>query len=1102
MSLTEKLAAQRSRLTPEQRRLLEARLQASAAAHSAPPQIAALGRTSAPMSHAQQRQWFLWKLDPVGSAYHMAETLRLEGELDLGAAQSALRLAAQRHEALRTVFRPTPDGLAEQVILPEPPLDVALLDLSGRGGDALALAQAAARRARHAPFDLAAAPPLRVTAIRLTPREHWLTLVMHHIIGDAWSMQILVREFVAGYRAAVLGEKAAPPAVRIQYADYAIWQRRRLEDGETERQLAYWRQRLGDEQPVLDLPLDAPRSAAGSYREAAVASPLPPALAEALVRQARAQGMTPFMVLLAAFQALLFRYTGLADIRVGVPVANRHHAETAGVIGLFVNTQVMRALLDDREPLAALLAETRQAALEAQAHQDLPFEQLVEALQPDRASGRPPLFQVMFNYLKGDYAALAQLPSLALTQVPLSDKTAAFDFSLTIVEDSEGGLTAHFHYAEGLLAESSVRAMAQAYLCILEAMAGDLTRALGAIDLAAAAMPAVCKGPPAGPEPEPVHRMFERRAAERPQAPALSAGGRRLDYAALNARSNRLAHRLIAAGARPGVNIGVCMPRTVDMATCVLAVLKSGAAYVPLDPAHPAERLRGMAEDAGLLLLLTEESLAGRFGGAVPVLPAGRDRLDEMEAAQDFAATNPDAALSPACPAYMIYTSGSTGAPKAVTVGHGALSNFIAGMREAPGVGASDVLVSVTSLSFDIAALELFLPLSAGAAVALADEGAVRDGAALAALIEGEGATMLQSTPAGWRVLLGAGWPRAPVQGFKGLCGGEALPPDLARELQGAGVALWNMYGPTETTVWSSAAKVAGGAPDIGRPIANTSLLVLGPDLRPAPRGAVGELYIGGAGLAQGYHRRAGLTAERFVADPFGADGGRLYRTGDLARWAGDGRLQCLGRADRQIKIRGYRIEPGEIENLLLAEPEVREAVVVARESTGGVSLVAYVAPSNPPEGFDAAALRRALARRAPEYMLPAAIVALPALPLNVNGKTDYGRLPDPGELPARAHEPPRGPTELALAAIWSELLGRRDVGRADHFFDLGGHSLMVVQMVARIQRDLHADLPIQDAFRHPVLADMADRIHSLAQMRPADGALAAVDAFIDSLGA
>jgi len=1098
MSLTETLAAQRSRLTPEQRQLLEGRLRATAAVPETQPRITALGLSHAPMSHAQQRLWFLCMLDPEASAYHMADSLRLNGDLNLKALQQSLDQVVRRHEALRTIFRPTSEGLAEQSILPLLALNVDYVDVSTRGDEAQTLAQAAAYKARQQPFDLAAGPLLRVTAIRLAPNEHWLLLVMHHIIGDAWSMQILVRELLAGYCAAVLGQEAALPAIRVQYADYAMWQKQRLDNGERDRQLSYWKRQLGDEQPVLQLPLDAPRQLSVTYRDAAVILPLSSGLVEALAQQARSLGITPFMILLAGFHAMLFRYTGQTDIRVGVPVANRHHAEIAGTIGLFVNTQVLRAQPGERQSLRELLNEVRQASLDAQQHQDLPFEQLVEALQPDRGNSQPPLFQVLFNYLKGDYSALTQMPGLALMQLPIADKPAPFDLSLTVVEDAEGVTAAHFHYAEGLLAEATVRAMGLAYLLILEAMAKDLVQNIGAIDLTSVAMRAACKDVATGQAFLPVHRMFERQAAERPKARALAAGGKRLDYAALNARANSLAWHLMALGAKPGVRIGLCMPRSADMVACVLAILKSGAGYVPFDPAHPAERLRGMAQDADLLLLLTEEALGERFNGVVPMLFVDQP---PDEAVRALPATNPEVALSPVCPAYMIYTSGSTGKPKAVMVSHGALSNFIAAMREAPGIFAQDVLVAVTSLSFDIAGLELHLPLSAGASVVLADEQTVRDGAALAALITSEQATMVQSTPAGWRLLRAAGWPHAWLEGFTGLCGGEALPPDLAMELRDAGVVLWNMYGPTETTIWSSAAQVKDNLPDIGHPITGTRLLVLGPDLQPVPRGAVGELYIGGEGLACGYHRRADLSAERFVADPFKADGSRLYRTGDRVRWAGDGRLHYLGRADHQIKIRGFRIEPGEIEALLLARPEVREAVVLVREAKGGTNLSAYVVPSGPIDTFSVEELRRTLAQHLPDYMVPAFIMALPALPLTINGKIDRMKLPEPGDIKMQVYEPPRGATEQALAAIWSELLGRQGIGRNDHFFELGGHSLMVIQMVARIQRELQADLPIREAFLHPTLADMAARIEASVQAKPADSALAAVDAFIDSLG-
>ncbi|QRF56219.1 non-ribosomal peptide synthetase [Variovorax paradoxus] len=1103
MSTSRKLSDRRAGLTPAQQALLASRLKGLPASEAREPALVPSTDAAdrATLSFAQRRQWFLWRLDPASTAYHIAEGLRLEGALDVDALRLAFQALVARHESLRTVFRAGDDGLAEQVVLPALVLEIPLVDLSG-APEALraGLAGEAARGVSREPFDLLRGPLLRVSVIRESEQAHVLMVVMHHIVSDGWSMQILVDEFVAQYGAIARGDGAPRlPPLPVQYADYAAWQRRWLEAGERERQLAYWREQLGTEQPVLQLPVDRPRKSEGGYLAASHAVELPAALAQALRRQTQERGTTPFMLLLAAFQALLHRYTGQEDIRVGVPVANRNRSETEGVIGFFVNTQVLRARVHDRLPFARLLESVREAALGAQAHQDLPFEQLVEALQPERSMGHSPLFQVMFNYLRGGYEALRALPGLRMEGCPLGDKAAQFELTLTAIEDSEGGIKAVFGYARELFEAGTVARMAGHYLALLQALADAPGQAVG--DVALHDEPA----PPGVPRQglnalrfanaQPVHRLIEQQVRSNPEAVALVCGTASLTYAQLNERANRLAHRLIASGAGPGTQVGIVMERDAGMVASVLAVLKSGAAYVPLDPEHPRDRLAYMANDSGLSLLLTQDSLRARIAADAALRVLAVDALDlSGEPVHD-----PDVPLHAEHLAYVIYTSGSTGKPKGVMVRHEALSHFILSMQQAPGLGSDDVLVAVTSLSFDIAALELYLPLSRGARIVLASQATVRDGRALARLVEDSGATVVQSTPAGWRLLRAAGWPSAPLRGFKGLCGGEALQSDLADDLHGLGVELWNMYGPTETTIWSSAQRVAQGHPGIGEAIAATQLRVLDAGLRAVPRGVAGELYIGGVGLARGYLGRPGLSAERFLADPFGARGERLYRTGDMVRWSADGRLQYLGRVDHQIKIRGFRIELGEIEEQLLAQPGVREAVVVAKEGAGGARLLAYVSPRSG-QDLDAAGLRMQLARALPEYMVPATIAVLPALPLNVNGKVDRKQLPELAQGAQQAYEAPQGEVEQALAAIWAQVLDVERVGRHDSFFDLGGHSLLAIQLVARAQSSMRADIAIQDVFRHPVLKDMASRAAAATQ-GGTDDALSSVDAFIDSLG-
>ncbi|HSI49086.1 MAG TPA: amino acid adenylation domain-containing protein [Ideonella sp.] len=1098
MSTLHNIASRRASLTPEQQARLAAQLAAGLRGDAAPVAagIPALQLARAPLSHAQQRQWFLWQLDPQATTAHMAEVLRLQGVLDAAAVREAFQSLVARHASLRTVFEAGEDGLAQQVIQPEMAIEVPLIDHLGEAPDA-ACVQATLQRLLLTPYDLARGPLLRVALVRLGPEDHLLVLGMHHIVSDGWSMQLLLREFGQLYAG-----QGALPALPIAYADYAAWQTRWLADGETARQLAYWRQQLGSEHPVLQLPADHARRAEAAHRLARLEHPLPPALVQGLRRLAQQQGGTLFMALLAGLQALLYRYTGQRDIRIGVPIANRHRAQTEGLVGLFVNTQVLRSQLDGRMRLHRLFAQVREAALGAQAHQDLPFEQLVEALQPERQLGSSPLCQVMFNHLRADGSARPTLPGLTVQPLDLAlDKPAQFELSVTAVEDANGGLRLDFGYPQELFERATIARLAEHAEAVLRALAEAPESRLAELPLPHVdeqAWQAAAHNPRRFADAPPLHTLFARQAAATPEAIALRCAGRSLRYAELEAHANRLAHALVARGAGPETLVAIALPRSIEMVVGLLAILKTGAAYLPLDPGLPPERLALMLRDSGAKLLLAAQPAPP--GANLPVL-----MLQDLELTHGPAQV-PVAPVHAEQLAYVLYTSGSTGRPKGVMVRHHALSHFLLSMRdEAPGLGPQDVVLALTALSFDIAALELWLPLISGAQLVLADADTLGDGRALAQLVDASGATVVQATPSGWRLLLAAGWPASGQARVKALCGGEALPPDLVASLQALGVSLWNLYGPTETTIWSSAEAVPpGGEPGIGRAIAGTRLHVLDADLQPVPLGAAGELYIGGVGLARGYLQRPGLSAERFIADPFGHDGARLYRTGDLVRASADGRLAYLGRSDHQVKLRGFRIELGEIEAQLLAQPGVRAAVVMARTGPTGLRLVAYIAQGGEP--LDDAMLRAALARVLPEYMLPSALVQLAALPLNTNGKVDRHALPEPGAaLDAAAHEAPEGDTEQALATLWQNLLGRPRVGRRDHFFSLGGHSLLAVQLVARLQQAGHADLALKDVFRLPVLQDLAAHLDGLrtaakTQGRDADQALAAMDAFLDSL--
>jgi amino acid adenylation domain-containing protein len=794
---------------------------------------------------------------------------------------------------------------------------------------------------------------------------------------------------------------------------------------------------------------------------------LPDELSARLRREAQRHGVGAAALFHLAWALVLARTTGRDDVVFGTVLFGRMQGGEGveRALGMFINTLPLRIRIGGRG-VAECLRQTHALLTDLVHHE---HASLSQAQKCSGLAGGVPLFSALLNYRytpKAEQGAGVASGWEGIEVIGGEERTN-YPFSMA-VDDQGTGFALAAQVVRGIGAERFCDYMHAALRGLAEALAQRPSQRVLSVDVLADGerqrLQALGDNRLRYAGAPPVHRLIEQQARQRPDAVALACGTRSLSYAQLNERANRLAHRLIASGVTPESKVGIAVSRNADMVAGVLAVLKSGAAYVPLDPEYPQDRLAYMVEDSGLSLLLTQSHLEHRLAGT-PMLV-----LDQLELSGE-PAHDPDVPVHGEHLAYVIYTSGSTGKPKGVMVRHEALAHFILGMQQAPGMTADDVLVAVTSLSFDIAALELYLPLSCGARIVLASQETVRDGRALAQLVESCGATVLQSTPAGWRLLRAAGWPSAPLSGFKGLCGGEALQPDLAENLHELGVELWNMYGPTETTIWSSAQRVLGDAPSIGEAIPDTRLLVLDADLQPVLQGVAGELYIGGVGLARGYLHRPGLSAERFLADPFGTGGGRIYRTGDMVRWTSEGRLQYLSRADHQIKIRGFRIELGEIEAQLLVQPEVREAVVVAKEGPGGARLVAYVSLSS---DADPQLLKERLSQVLPDYMVPASIVVLPALPLNMNGKVDRKQLPDPEPAAETVHEAPQGAIEEALAAIWQQVLGaEKRIGRHENFFELGGDSILSLQIVTRAQRAGWTITPRQ-LFEHQSIARLA----------------------------
>ena len=1078
-------------LPPEKRALLFQQLQKQRGKEPLPASALIPRQSRAaehhPLSFAQKRLWFLYQYEPESPEYNIPQAYRIEGELEPEMMQRALREVVRRHETLRTTFRSI-EGEPAQVIAQVVDMEVPFMDVRPRVADpadawqeALRLATADARE----PFDLALGPLMRAKLFRTGEREHLLYHNVHHIAYDGWSMGIFARELAAVYDAFAAGLPSPLPELAVQYLDFAVWQRQWLSGEVLAQQTAYWRRQLSSV-PPLELPTDRPRPAARTHRGAALSLGIGDRLSQDLKSFAQREGSTLFIVLTAALKALLHHWTTQEDVSVGTLIANRRRPEIEALIGFFANSLALRTDLSGDPAFRELLGREREVSLDAYAHQDLPFEKLVEELNPPRDLARTPLFQVMLILLNAPGEAM-DLPGLKLRPAAIDSRTSKMEMTFYLTE-TPGGLDGFVEYNTDLFDESTLERLAAHYRRLLEtAIARPETR-LSELSLlsederrqvlldwnaTAAEMPAAT-----------LHGWIERRARQAPEAAAVEFEGSRLTYGELDARANRLARHLRRLGVGAETFVGVALERSLDMVVGVLAVLKAGGAYVPLDPEYPRERLAWMLEDSRAPVLLTQERLLARLpaSGARAVV-VDRDAADI--AAESADALDPaDIVVAPHNLAYVIYTSGSTGKPKGVQIPHAAVVNFLSSMSKQPGLTSADTLLAVTTLSFDIAGLELYLPLVVGARLVLASRETAQAGEQLAELMTRCGVTAMQATPATWRLLLAAGW--TGDRGLKILCGGEALPRDLANQLLGACGSLWNVYGPTEATIWSTLDRVTPAGPiTIGRPLDNTGLYLLSSRLNPVPVGVPGELLIGGDGLARGYRGRPDLTAEKFIPHPFaglrGEPGARLYRTGDLARHLPDGRVEFLGRIDHQVKVRGFRIELGEIEAALGLHPAVAQTVVVAREDTpGNKKLAAYLvlaanaagaAVTQPPSVTD---LRAFLKEKLPEYMIPALYTFLPALPLTPNGKVDRRALPAPDKSAAvREYVAPRDEKERFFCELWQELLGLPRIGISDDFFELGGDSLLVIRVVTKANKAA-LGITTKQAFQHRTVAELA----------------------------
>jgi amino acid adenylation domain-containing protein len=1051
--------------------------------HSIPPPLSPVSRSAnLPLSFAQQRLWFLDQLEPNSPLYNVPQAIRLQGPLQVKALHQTLNTIVARHETLRTTFHAV-DGIPRQVIAEHRTVALPLIDLSAwpeaaREAEAHRLIR---EEALH-PFDLARDVLVRATLLRLGPAEHILLLTMHHIASDGWSMKVLSHEVAALYEAFTRGAPSPLPGLPIQYADYAVWQREWLQGEVLEAQLAYWREQLAGV-PELALPLDHPRPAIQTFRGARHALRISQPMTEALKALSQREGVTLFMTLLAAFQTLLQRYTGQDDIAVGSPIAGRTRAEAEGLIGCFVNTLVLRTDLSGNPPFRELLQRVREVALGAHAHQDLPFERLVEALQPERRLSHAPLFQAMFSLENAPRQAL-HLSGLTLTPLDVDGGTAKFDLTLSIVEEA-AGVRATLGYNTDLFEAATMRRVLGHFQSLLEGLVAHPAQRLAELPLLTEPerqqLLVEWNATKAEyPADQCLPQLFEAQVARTPEAIAVVFEDQQLTYRELNDRANQLAHHLRALGVGPEGLVGLYMGRSLEMIVGLLGILKAGGAYVPLDPESPHERLAYLLDDSGAAVLVTAQPWKDQ-------LPSSGAHVVDMDQVDGSSPRGPvDDGVQSANLAYVIYTSGSTGAPKGVAVEHRAACNNLLWMQRQFPLTPADRVPLKYSVAFDVAVWEIFGPLIAGARLVIAPHGAQRDPDLFIPFLREHEITVLDLVPSLLRALLKEPQFRHCVSLRRVTCGGEPLDPDLRRLFfEQFDIELNNMYGPTEATITTTWWTCSGADPahtvPIGRPIANLQTYLLDANLQPVPIGVPGELHIGGDGLARGYWNRPQLTAETFIPNPFSSEPrARLYKTGDLARYLPDGNIEFLGRLDHQVKIRGFRIELGEIEAALNGHPAVREVVVSAREDVPGrKQLVAYVVLHQEPLP-SARELRHFLMSKLPDYMVPAAFVPLERLPLTPNGKVDRRALPTPGQQRPTLEEAfvaPRTPVEEALAGIWADLLGLTQVGIHDNFFELGGHSLLATQVISRLQGAFQVELPLRRLFETPTIAALAQAL-------------------------
>ncbi|MGH2507141.1 MAG: non-ribosomal peptide synthetase, partial [Ktedonobacteraceae bacterium] len=1046
-----------------------------------------------PASFAQRRMWVLDQMASSTATYTIPSALRLIGKLHQQALEQALNEIVSRHDVLRTVFLAV-GGRPIQMVKPHLVLQLCPHDLRHWSeAEREAEVQRLLEEETYRPFDLATGPLFRVSLLQLAEEEHILLFTVHHIVFDGWSQGVLIREMVQLYEAFVTNRPSPLSVLPLQYTDYTQWQREWFQGHIMQEQLAFWRKQLGGPLPILELPTDRPRPPVRTSAGSEYPFTLSPTTSRALITLSQQEGVTLFMTLFAAFTTLLSRYTGQTDVLVGTPIANRTRAEVENLIGCFINTLVLRTDLSDNPSLRTLLKRVQQVALDAYAHQDLPFERVVEELHPERDLSHSPLFQVMFVFQNAPQSALS-LRDLTISNLPMPVQVADFDLTLYMWETTEG-LGGTLKYNTDLFDETTLARLTTHYQRVLEALVSCPDQSVADIPLLS---------PPereqiveewndtrsAFPAQTCLHHLIEEQVARTPEALALSFEGQTRTYQELNREANQLAHLLQAQGVGPETLVGVSMERSLELVVALLAILKAGGAYVPIDPSYPTERVHYLLEDAGVSVVLTQNRFQARLAHEGIILLCVDPNWNADVVGNEH---NPLSTVGPEHIAYMIYTSGSTGQPKGVLNIHRAICNRLHWMQETYQLTSEDRILQKTPFSFDVSVWEFFWPLLSGAGLVIARPGGHQDPAYLAGLIAEQHISTLHFVPSMLQAFLHEPNLSERCNSLRHVVtSGEALSLDLQERFFACfpdpQVCLHNLYGPTEAaidvSVWECQRGGVQTSVPIGYPIANTRLYILDAALQPTPIGVPGELHIGGVGLARGYHRRAALTREKFIVDPFAQEEeARLFKTADLARYRADGAIEYLGRMDHQVKLRGFRIELGEIEAALNQHPAVRATVVMAREDVpGDKRLVAYLVTD---EEVSDREWRAYLSQRLPEYMVPSVFQRLDVLPVTSNGKIDRRSLPIPERgLSAVEYVAPRTLVEAQLGQIWAEVLDLERVGVLDNFFAIGGHSLLAVQVLARMRVELRKNLPLGSFFKTQTIAEMAS---FLGETQPQD---------------